>query len=258
PGRVAAERFALFGLHDRRGLQQPRRRARGQRVNEAFVIRCPEQLVDRLEHRIVRFLPAESLDALAARDLYILQQTGALDELVDERRLAHACLPGHEDDLALAPLRALEILVETRAGRESIDEWLRRRRKRDAWRAAIVGHRSDELIAAFRKGTNELQVVPAVAEHLPDSQDVLLDDLLVHEGVGPQGFENLFLRHEPVAVVDEIPQEIEGLWRERDALLPLPQAVVRRVEPERVELLHRVIVAFASVDFLWWAARLGG
>jgi len=51
-------------------------------------------------------------------------------------------------------------------------------------------------------------------------------------------FEDLFLRDEPVVVINQVSQQIEGLWREQDALVPAPQAVVGRVESERVELLH--------------------
>ncbi len=106
-------------------------------------------------------------------------------------------------------------------------------------RASIVGDRRDELIPALRNRANELRLVAPVAEHLPDPEDVLLYHFLIHEGVGPQRLEDFVLRDDPPRVVDEVPQQVEGLRRERDALVAAPEAVIDGVEPERVELLHR-------------------
>src|SRR5262249_29882439 len=115
--------------------------------------------------------------------------------------------------------------------------------------AAIVGHRCDELITALRKGSNELRLIAAITEYLAYSQDVLLHDLGVDDGVGPQGFENLVLGDEPLVAVDEIAEQVESLRRQGDALVSAPQALVGRVESERLELFHRGgLSAGASVD----------
>src|SRR5262252_8390357 len=195
--RVTLERRALLGLHERRKLEQPCRRPCRQRADETPVVRRPKQLIDGFEDRIVRFLAAESLDALTARDPQIRQQTGPLNEQVDEGGLPDASLPAHEDDLPLASHRAFEMAVESGAGRLSIHERFRRGERLAGRDWAIVGHRCDELVPTLRKGSNELRIVMPVAENLPDSQDVLLDDFMVDEAVGPQRFEDLFLCNEP-------------------------------------------------------------
>src|SRR6478672_8723648 len=59
--------LALSGLDERRKLQQPRRRSRRECLDEAPVVRDPDQLVDDLDYRVVRFLAAESFDTLAER-----------------------------------------------------------------------------------------------------------------------------------------------------------------------------------------------
>src|SRR4030095_14734078 len=101
-----------------------------------------------------------------------------------------------------------------------------------------VGDRSDELVTTLRKGADELRLVVSIAEHLSDSQDVLLDDLRIHEGIAPQCFENLFLGYEPIGMVDEISQEIERLRSERHALVAAPHTLIGDIETERMKPFH--------------------
>ena len=123
---LTLQRLALFGFDERRKLQQPRRRPLCQRVDETPIVRRADQLIDRLEHRIVRFLAAESLDALPARDLKIRHQTtGASDKQIDEGGLSDPCLPGDEDELPLARIaRSSTVSMRARAVRRSTNERL--------------------------------------------------------------------------------------------------------------------------------------
>src|SRR5262245_22843309 len=76
--RFTLQGCLLAGFHQRRELQQPGWRNRGQQWDDAFLVRSPDQLIDRLEHRIVCFLSAEPFDALTSHNPNLRHQRRAL------------------------------------------------------------------------------------------------------------------------------------------------------------------------------------
>ena len=247
PEDLSLQRFALIHLDERRKLYQPGRRPQCQRPGETTLVGRADQLADGLEQRVIRFLTSESLEALAPRNPHIRQPAGLLQEEVDERRLADAFAAGHEYDLALAASHPLEAILELAACLPSIHDRPRGSHAVRNRHSVLVGDRRDKLVAASRERADEHRLVMPVTQHLTDAQDVFLDDLLVHEGVGPQRFEDFLLCDEAVGMIDEIPQQIERLRSQRHALVSTPQTVVGRVQPERVEVLHRDDQLFYSL-----------
>jgi hypothetical protein len=94
------------------------------------------------------------------------------------------------------------------------------------------------LISPPRERFNEFRLVAAIAQGLPDFQDIFLDDFGVYVRFRPECPEYLVLRYEPIRVLDKIAQYVESLRGERHAIFPAPQTVVNDVEPEGMELLH--------------------
>jgi len=64
--------------------------------------------------------------------------------------------------------------------------------------------------------------VRSVAEHLPNSRDVFLDDLGVDVGIGPHRLENLGLGHKPSGILDQVTEYIESFGSERDTGIRTP------------------------------------
>jgi hypothetical protein len=81
-------------------LQQPCRRTLRQHLDEVFLVRPSNQLIDGLEDRIVRLLAAKPFHALASRDPNLRRLTDALHEQVDKRRLPDTGLSRQENHLA--------------------------------------------------------------------------------------------------------------------------------------------------------------
>src|SRR5438477_598645 len=81
-------------------------RLRGQRFNHPLGSKGAGQMPERLQERVVSFLPAETLDTLSARDGKVLAATERLLKCVQQRALPDACFAGHEYNLTL-PLKRL-------------------------------------------------------------------------------------------------------------------------------------------------------
>ena len=75
----------------------------------------------------------------------------------------------------------------------------------------------------------------AIAERTPDLQNVAAEDFRLHVGIRPDRAEQLIVGDETPRVLDEILQHAERLGPQRDAGVPAPQALVRRVEAEGME-----------------------
>ena len=107
--------LAMLARQQRGELHQPRRRVRGERIDDRGADGATTELTDRLEHRIERLLGPKSLDALPVRDAH--RWTRGVDlslELFRQRRLADAGLTRDEDDLRLPGTRAFACRPTTR------------------------------------------------------------------------------------------------------------------------------------------------
>jgi hypothetical protein len=100
-------------------------------------------------------------------------------------------------------------------------------------------HGPDESIAAFRNGFDEPRAVLAVAERLPKDRDVLVEVVLVHEGVGPEELHQLLLSDQAAAALDQELQGVEDFGSERHRLTVSRQEAFGGKQPvgaERVAL----------------------
>src|SRR5262249_31191217 len=85
--------------------------------DQRTVFPVENQRAQRFENRVVRFLSAETLYALAPCQPQIRTTSGLLLEHVNERRLADARLSRYEDHLPLAAQRLFKMLIELRERR---------------------------------------------------------------------------------------------------------------------------------------------
>src|SRR5260370_40216175 len=99
---------------------------------------------------------------------------GLLQESVNGRSLADACLSGDKNDLSLAPQSAGETDVKFSKGGLATDDSL----CVGAWErgCTFVAHRSDELVSPSGQGLNEFRFVVPVSQPLANFRDVFLDD----------------------------------------------------------------------------------
>ena len=104
--------------------------------------------------------------------------------------------------------------------------------------ALVVAHddRRNEAVAAAVRGADHALGAPVVADRLARGLDAARQRRLAHEPVAPDVVEQLFLRHDAVAVLDEVAQHVEHLGLDVARLAPAAQLEARRVELELVEL----------------------
>src|SRR5258705_11743365 len=102
----------------------------------------------------------------------------------------------------------------------------------------LVLNRRNELVTPSGKRRYEYGFVRLVPQDLANSQDVLFYDFGIDVRVRPQRFENLVLSDQPIGMLNQVTEYIEGFWRQRNTLSPAPQAVVDDVEPKCAESLH--------------------
>ena len=97
-------------------------------------------------------------------------------------------------------------------------------------------HRADrleELVAPARQGLDVARVFGVVSEGLADLDDRLDQDVFRHVGVGPEGLDQLALRHHLARPAGQVEQRLEGLGGQRHDPLALAQAARLRVQQER-------------------------
>src|SRR5262249_11555776 len=97
PEGVTLESATFIGFHERWKLEQPRWCAPAQRLDHPWIVRSTHQLIDGLDHWVVRLLAAESLDRLAACDPNARHLSHTLDKQVHKRRLPDAGLSSEQD-----------------------------------------------------------------------------------------------------------------------------------------------------------------
>src|SRR5215469_8810600 len=77
-------------------------------------------------------------------------------------------------------------------------------------------------------------------KRLTDLEDACLQHGLANEGVGPNGFQELFFSDDAAGVVDQIRKHSIALRRELDAYLSAPDTLVCRIQGERGESLQHI------------------
>ena len=106
------ERLALGGREERRELGGPRRRVLAEDVDQARPVHLVGESLGGLQHGKIRLASAVLLDALSARDPHVRPLTQSIAEGLDQRRLPHPGLAGHEDHRALSGHRHPEGVFE--------------------------------------------------------------------------------------------------------------------------------------------------
>lgn len=97
-------------------------------------------------------------------------------------------------------------------------------------------HLADEAVAAAMCRFDEARRLRIVRERPAELADGDLEDAVADEDVAPDRADQAVLRHEPPAVLDQMPQHREGLRRELDGLFALPEALVHEVQVEGREM----------------------
>ncbi len=163
-------------------------------------------------------------------------------ELVGQRRLSDAGLPGEEDDLHLPGRGVAHALPELSQGALAADQAAPRRRGLHLSQRAPL-QPADEPVAAPGQRLDVPRPLRLVLQHSPEVKDLVLDDLGLDRGAGPDRVEQLPVGHQLPGVLDEVVEDAELRRRQQNALLPAgasaaPEALVRRVEAEGRELCH--------------------
>src|SRR5262249_1676078 len=78
------------------------------------------------------------------------------------------------------------------------------------------------------------------AQYLANSQYILLYNFRIYIRFRPERFQNFFLGHQPIRILDQIAKDIEGLWRQGHAFFSPPKGVVHAIQPEFVKKLHQL------------------
>ena len=79
--------LAVFALQQGRELHQPGWRLRSQDIDDFIASRAPAELAERLQHRVVGFLAAISLHALATRERMLREIGDAVETITAQRPL---------------------------------------------------------------------------------------------------------------------------------------------------------------------------
>ena len=91
-------------------------------------------------------------------------------------------------------------------------------------------------------GLDEARCGGRVAQGLADLGHADFQHPVGHVGVGPDLVEELVLQDELARVLDQHPQDLEGLGVEPDDPFRFLEALVGAVEPEAVEVKHGLAV----------------
>ena len=230
------------GLHERRHLQQPRRRVAAHQRDERRVSRLAQEPAERVEERQIRFRGPES-SRHWPRATVSGRGAARRGKRVDDRRLADAGLAGHEHGLPVAGHGECEAPAQDGRARAARPTTSRRdaprgghRRSRAAAhqpeRSAGRGHTIDdsdfanEAVAAAVHRLDDLRLPRVVAQGLADLADRNFQDGVADEHTWPDGVEQIVLGDEATAALGEAAKQREGLGGERDFR---PRA--RRIRP---------------------------
>src|SRR5438105_3401017 len=102
-------------------------------------------------------------------------------------------------------------------------------------RFTILVHRSNEAIASLGDGLDVLASVRAIAENLPEIEDVAGQIAFLNENTRPDFYQQLFFFDNVPRSLDQNEERFQVLWRERDGLAIAQQNPLHGVEAVRAE-----------------------
>jgi len=102
-------------------------------------------------------------------------------------------------------------------------------------RFTILVHRSNEAIASPGDGLDVFASVGAIAQNLPEIEDVPGQIAFLNENTRPDSFQQLFFFDNVPRPLDQNEERFQVLWRERDGLAIAQQNPLRGVEAVRAE-----------------------
>src|SRR6185503_3964897 len=111
------------------------------------------------------------------------------------------------------------------------------RHRRDA--GIDEGYRRNEAVAAFRHSLDVASVLTFVAERLADLRNRAREDIRRHEGAFPHRVEQLFLRDHPIPMLDQMDEDVEGLWFKRDSGVATDRRHAAHVHADLAEFVDR-------------------
>nr|WP_245536346.1 hypothetical protein [Terriglobus saanensis] len=86
-------------------------------------------------------------------------------------------------------------------------------------------NRTGELITTSGYGEDVAALSGLFSQSLTKNRDALGETVLVHEGIGPDVFEQFFLGQDPAGVPDQVKQDVKGTpSQENRSLTPLESA----------------------------------
>ena len=112
---------------------------------------------------------------------------------------------------------------EPRRFEQRIWKWLRRRRQ---------DYRIEQISTARNRFD---QIVTVVAELVTEFPNALRDRAVRHDNVGPNGFVNLVLAHQPTGILCKAAQHLKGLRPQLDIDTSHAQASARQIEDKSLE-----------------------
>ncbi len=206
PAQGPALQLGAVGLLDQgRQLGQPGRGQTGQQDQGLAVV--PAEPLQRVEDRQVGLGPAPLLEALAAGHQPGPAPLDLAGERLDQRRLADPGLAGHEHELAPPLLgQAVELAQPGQLGLPPDRRHRGRQRRR-----ALLPHGGEELVAAAVDGADQPLLTPAVADRPAGRLDPAGQGRVAHEPAPPDLVQQLGPWHHPVAVADQVGQDLEHL-----------------------------------------------
>ena len=249
PDELTLQRVSVARVEEPRHLHEPGGRVSTQERDEPVGRAPAAEPGEGVQHREIRLARAVRLDALPLRNPHARIGRHALEERVDDRRLADACLARQECDLASAAPGRVEPHLQAIQGALPADEMAcafgphsasergaagRERRGLIAGPSPVrgVGEAGDEPVSEAMHGGDVPGRAGWITEGLPDLPHTDLQHSVADHRRWPDRFEEGFLGDELTGPLDEALEHRECLGGEPDRFRAPPQARVDRVQPE--------------------------
>ncbi len=164
---------------------------------------------------------------------------GGGGELIEQRRLAYSGLARDKDQLRRAARGQLERVLQLPQRLRAADIVAAALRPyRCVRRSTGVTQTCDEAVASLANRLDVPRLPRRIAQSRTNRKYVALDDFGLNVHVRPQYVEQLFMRDEPAAVLDEVLQQRKGFGVENNRLLGgtrrlSPDGLIDLIESER-------------------------
>src|SRR5262249_13818348 len=198
-------RRAVDGIRRRIGRRRPRSHSKCETVRKAFVVRIPAYIVEtRIRNR-----------RLGVEGQRFAGWHNVVEARIRNRRLGAEgqwFAGWHKFRGMVSRVLRSETCSDRRSGR------------------IVVDNLADETKAALVHGANEALIVAAVAYHAPCGADARAQRGLRDDAALPNHIEQLVLADDPVAVTNEVNEQIEHLRLDVDDRAGTPQLMARNVD----------------------------